>query len=92
VLLPKPLHAFTTDTKTSANFAGALTASSRIDNPLAQILTQRPHKSLFIEKQPLSTYIVCENDLAHPCSFVIKNSLFQAIFAGAHLPAIVVWD
>jgi hypothetical protein len=51
VLLPKPLHTFTADTKTPTYFAGALTAFSRSDNSLSQILTQRPHKSLFIEKE-----------------------------------------
>jgi hypothetical protein len=51
VLLPKPLHTFTADTKTPANFAGARTAFARRDDPLPQILTQRPHKSFFIEKE-----------------------------------------
>jgi hypothetical protein len=51
VLLPKPLHTFTADTKTPADFAGALTAFSRSDNSPSQILAQRPHKALFIEKE-----------------------------------------
>lgn len=51
MLLPKPLHAFAADPKTPAYFAGALTAFARRDNPLSQILTQRPHKSLSIQKE-----------------------------------------
>src|SRR5208282_3237331 len=51
VLLPKPLHAFTTDAKTFAHFAGALPAFPRGDNPPAQILTQRPHNALSITRE-----------------------------------------
>jgi hypothetical protein len=49
VLFPKTLHAFTADAKTLANFAGACPALPRGDNPLSQILTQRPHNSPFIK-------------------------------------------
>jgi hypothetical protein len=49
VLLPKALHAFATDTKTPANFAGACPAFPRGDDPLPQILTQRPHNFPFIK-------------------------------------------
>src|SRR5208283_1411502 len=51
VLLPKALHAFAADAKTPANFAGALPALPRGDDPLSQILTQRPHNSLFIKEK-----------------------------------------
>ena len=49
VLLPKPLHAFAADAKTLAHFAGALPALPRQDDPLPQILTQRPHHPLSIK-------------------------------------------
>ena len=38
------------DAKTPANFAGALPALPREDDPLSQILTQRPHNPLSIEE------------------------------------------
>jgi len=49
VLLPKTLHAFTADAKTPANFAGAFPALPRGDDPLSQILTQRPHNFPFMK-------------------------------------------
>jgi hypothetical protein len=49
VLLPKALHAFTTDAKTSAYLAGAFSAFPRSDDPLSQILTQRPHNLPFMK-------------------------------------------
>jgi hypothetical protein len=51
VLLPKTFHAFTTDTKTLANFAGALSPLPRSNNPLPQILTQRPHNFPFMKRK-----------------------------------------
>src|ERR1035437_1022548 len=49
VLLPKTLHAFAADAKTPANFAGAFPALPRSDDPLSQILTQRPHNFPFMK-------------------------------------------
>jgi hypothetical protein len=49
VLLPKTLHAFAADAKTPANFAGAFPALPRGDDPLSQILTQRPHDFPFMK-------------------------------------------
>jgi hypothetical protein len=49
VLLPKTLHTFATDAKTLAHFAGAFPALPRGDNPLSQILTQRPHDFPFMK-------------------------------------------
>jgi hypothetical protein len=51
VLLLKALHALTTDTKTPANFAGALSALTRGDDPCSQILTQRPHNPPFMNER-----------------------------------------
>jgi hypothetical protein len=51
VQLPKALHAFTTDPKTPANFTGACSVLSRSDDPLSQILTQRPHAFPFIKRK-----------------------------------------
>ena len=50
VLLLKPLHTFTADPKPPAHFAGALTPFARRDNPLAQVLTQRPHEFPFMPR------------------------------------------
>jgi hypothetical protein len=49
VLLPKTLHAFAADAKTPANFARAFPALPRGDDPLSQILTQRPHDFPFMK-------------------------------------------
>jgi hypothetical protein len=50
LLLPKTLHTFAADTKTLANLPRAVPALPRGDDPLTQILTQRPHNSLFMER------------------------------------------
>jgi hypothetical protein len=51
VLVPKTLHTFAADTETPANLAGTLTALPGRDDSLSQILTQRPHNFLFMEKE-----------------------------------------
>jgi hypothetical protein len=50
VLFPKPFHAFAADAKALANLAGALSAFSRGDDPLSQILAQRTHNFPFMGK------------------------------------------
>ena len=55
VLLPKTLNAFTADAKTPANLTSACSAFPRRDDPLPQILTQRPHNSPFIKCSSHST-------------------------------------
>jgi hypothetical protein len=51
VLLPKTLRALAADAKTPANFARTFPAFPRGDDPMSQILTQRPHNSLFIKRE-----------------------------------------
>jgi hypothetical protein len=51
VLLPKALHAFTADAKPPANVAGPFPAFPRSDDPLSQILTQRPHNFPFMKRK-----------------------------------------
>ena len=50
VLFPKALHAFAADPETPAHLAGPLSALTRGDDPLTQILAQRPHNPLFMEQ------------------------------------------
>ncbi len=50
VLLPKPFDAFAADAKPLANLAGALATLPRGDDPLTQILAQRPHTFPSMEK------------------------------------------